>query len=93
MVTPALVEQYRAWRKATISRRGRPVTPATVNRELSCLKRMFHVARQGLLVLNGGVPPDNPVASVSLEREHNIRHRVFSQEEFAETVASLQSDS
>jgi integrase len=82
-LTPALVEQYRAWRKATISRRGRPVTPATVNRELACLKRMFNVARKGLIGLPGGIPPENPVASVSLDREHNVRDWILSPEEFA----------
>jgi hypothetical protein len=47
-ITPALIEQYRAWRKDTISRRGRPVTSSTINRELACLKRMFNVARKGV---------------------------------------------
>ena len=81
-ITPAAIEQYRAWRRATISRRGRAVTPATINRELACLKRMFNVARRGLIVLNGGIPGANPMAMVSLEREHNERDRVLSAEEF-----------
>ena len=76
-VTPALIEQYRAWRRATISRHHRPIRPATVNRELECLKRMFNVARRGLLVLKGGAPAENPVAFVSKEREHNERDRVL----------------
>jgi integrase len=81
-LTPALIEQYRAWRRATISRRGRPVMPATINRELACLKRMFNVVRKGLIVLTGGLPAANPMAMVSLEREHNERDRVLSREEF-----------
>jgi integrase len=79
-ITPALVGQYRDWRRSTISRRKRPVSVATVNRELACLKRMFNVAYKGLIVLKGGVPKDKPLEVVSLERERN---RVLSAEEFA----------
>jgi integrase len=43
---------------------------------------MFNVARKGLIVLRGGVTAENPVASVSLERENNNRDRVLSREEF-----------
>jgi integrase len=81
-VTPAVIEQYRAWRRETISRRGRPITPASINRELACLKRMFSVGRKGLITLKGGVPAENPVAAVSLERENNTRDRVLTCEEF-----------
>jgi integrase len=56
--------------------------PATVNRELACLKRMFTVALKGLIVLKGGLPLSNPAAAVSLERERNERDRVLSGEEF-----------
>jgi len=90
-ITPALVEQYRAWRRATISRRHRPVTPATVNRELACLKRMFNVARRGLIVLKGGVPAENPLAVVSLEREHNERDRVLAPEEFSRLLEAAEA--
>ena len=54
-ITPALIEQYRAWRRGTISRRGQSMTPASINRELACLKRLFNVARKGLIVLKRGV--------------------------------------
>jgi integrase len=82
-ITPASIEQYRTSRRATASRRGRCLTTASINRELTCLKRMFNVARKGLIVLQGGVPLENPVSSVSLEREHNERDRVLTAEEFA----------
>jgi integrase len=81
-LTPVVIEQYRTWRRATISRRGRPVTPASINRELACLKRMFNVACRGLMVLKGGMPQDNPMASVNLDRENNERDRVLSKDEF-----------
>jgi integrase len=69
--------------KVTISRRKHPVSVATVNRGLACLKRMFNVAHKGLIVLKGGVPKDKPLEVVSLERERNERDRVLSAEEFA----------
>jgi integrase len=81
-ITPAAIEQYRVWRRATISRRSKLVTPATINRELACLKRMFNVARKGLVVLKDGMPVGNPMAMVSLDRERNERDRVLSAEEF-----------
>jgi integrase len=86
-LTPALIEQYRSWRKDTISRRGKPVTPATINRELACLKRMYSVARKGLILLKGGAPQDNPMASINMDRENNERDRVFSKDEFDRLLA------
>jgi hypothetical protein len=70
-ITPALIEQYRAWRRETISRRGHATTPASINRELACLKPLCNVARKGLIVFKGGVLAENPVTSVGLERENN----------------------
>jgi integrase len=58
------------------------MSTTTVNRELMCLKRMCNVARKGLIALKGGAPIDNPLASVSLEREHNERDRVLTADEF-----------
>jgi hypothetical protein len=55
-ITLAAIEQYQGWRRESVSRRGQAPTPATLNRELACLKRMFNVALKGLLVLKGGVP-------------------------------------
>jgi integrase len=55
-ITPALVGQYRDGRRSTLSRRKRPVSAATVNRELASLKRMINVACKGFIVLKSGVP-------------------------------------
>jgi hypothetical protein len=90
-ITPALVGQYRDWRRSTISWRKRPVSVATVNRELACLKRMFSVAKKGLIALKGGVPAQNPLANVSLEREHNERDRVLSVKEYAGSTRPLRT--
>jgi integrase len=89
-ITPALVGRYRDWRRSTISRRNRPVSAATVNRELACLKRMFTVAHKGLIVLKGGVPKDKPLEVVSLEQERNERDRVLLAEEFARLCEAVE---
>jgi hypothetical protein len=44
-ITPAAIERYEAYRLASVSRHGRHPRPATVNRELVCLKHMFNVSR------------------------------------------------
>jgi integrase len=85
-ISPDQVEHYRAWRRASRSRFGRQVRPATVNRELAVLRHMFNVARTGVLKLTGGAPPENPVSQVAFEREHNARDRILSPEEFSQVV-------
>jgi len=82
-ITPAMVSQYQAHRRASLSRFGRPVKPSTVNRELSILRAMFNVAQRGVLVLKGGIPEHNPVGSrLAFAKEHNERDVVLSLEEF-----------
>jgi integrase len=49
---------------------------------------MFNAAKKGLMVFKGGVPVENLVASVSLERENNTRDRVLSREEFDRLLAA-----
>jgi integrase len=86
--TPALVSQYQAHRQASLSRFGRPVKPSTINRELAILRAMFNVARRGMLVLKGGVPEQNPVASrLAFAKEHNERDVVLSPEELERLLA------
>ena len=44
---------------------------------------MFNVAQRGVLVLKGGIPLQNPVASrLAFAKEHNERDVVLSLEEF-----------
>jgi integrase len=81
-ITPAAIERFKNWRLASISRHGRPPKPATVNRELACLKHMFNVGRRGLEHLPGGVPAENPVSTVKFLDEHNVRDRILTPEEF-----------
>ncbi len=81
-ITPASIERYKTLRRASKTIYGRCPTPATLNRELACLKRMFNVARKGLIELKGGIPAENPTSAVESLDEHNIRDRVLTAEEF-----------
>jgi integrase len=81
-ITPAAIERYKTHRLGSTSRLGRAVKPATLNRELACLKHMFNVARKGLIHLPGGIPAENPVSAVRFMDEQNIRDRVLTAEEF-----------
>jgi integrase len=85
-MTPDTVERYKASRLASTTARGRPPRPATINRELACLKTMFNLAVKGILPLPRGVPPENPVRAVKFLEEHNVRDRVLTAEEFGRLV-------
>jgi integrase len=72
-ITPEEVERYKTLRSAQVSpRTKRKVKPATVNRELACLKALFNH------VLKGDVPLRNPVSRVKFCEEHNEQTRVLS---------------
>jgi integrase len=62
------------------SRTGRKLRPATVNRELACLKALFNHAIKAELVLR------NPVSKVKFLAEQNAQNRVVS---FAEMKSYL----
>ena len=67
-ITPILIEEYK-------SERLKAVKPATLNREMNCLKHMFTKAIQWDKI---GV---SPAASVKLMRVNNVRVRFLSREE------------
>jgi hypothetical protein len=49
-ITPVEVERYKTLRLTRMDRSGGHPKPATVNRELVCLRSMFNVARKGLVI-------------------------------------------
>jgi integrase len=81
-ITPDLIERYKTTRLASRTTRGGPPKPATINRELACLKTMFNLAHKRILHLPGGIPADNPVRAIKFIEEHNVRDRVLNAEEF-----------
>ena len=71
-ITPEGVEGFKTQRTAQKGKRtGRLLRPATVNRELACLKAMFNFAIKGDIVLK------NPVARVRSLPEDNEQMRVL----------------
>ena len=75
-LTASMISQYQAKRTGEISYRKRPTTPATVNREVSCLRAMCNKA-----ILDGKLDR-NPTKGVKLLREKNERERVLSSHEW-----------
>jgi integrase len=84
-ITPEAIEAYVAIRLQQHSKLGRPTRPATVNRELAALSKMFSLA------IRHKKADKNPMAAVERLREHNIRDRVLSPEEFQRLLEALPS--
>ncbi len=78
-ITPSVVEAYRQKRLGEPSGRTPQILtkPATVNREVACLKTIFNKA------VKNGKADRNPVQGVKHLKENNERDRVLSSEEYA----------
>jgi len=75
-ITPKMVEDYKAQRKVAFSKkRKRMLSPATANRELTCLKTMLNKAVEWEMV------EANPAAKVKLLREPKGRLRYLTEVE------------
>ena len=75
-ITAEDVEQVKAVRSlARGQRTNRRIMPATVNRELACLKALFNHA------IKSDLPVRNPVSRVGFLAEHNEQTRVLSFDE------------
>ena len=75
-ITPATVESYKQKRLADTNYKRTTTKPATVNRELACLKTIFSKG------VKNGKAEHNPTQGVKLLKENNIRDRVLSLEEY-----------
>lgn len=69
-MTPSLVNQYKR------ARYVEGMKPATINRELACMKKAFNLA-----IREWEWCRENPVSRVAMEREQNKRDRWLSREE------------
>jgi integrase len=75
-ITPAHIEEYKTWRSAQKRKNTkRLLRPATVNRELACLKAMFNHA------LKERHDFRNPVSEVDFLTENNQQSRVLTFDE------------
>ena len=75
-IKPSRIEQYISYRKNSLTPAKRPPTPATINREISCLRTIFNKA------IHNGKCEKNPMRFVKLLKENNIRNRILSKEEY-----------
>jgi integrase len=75
-ITPATVESYKQKRLGDANYKGTTTKPATVNRELACLKTIFSKA------MKNGKAERNPTYGVKLLKENNIRDRLLSPGEY-----------
>ena len=73
-ITSDLIEKYKAKRREKVS-------PATVNRELSCLKSMFSKAVEWERI------EDNLMKKVKLFKENNVKERILDTDEIKSLIA------
>ncbi|MBW2598832.1 MAG: site-specific integrase, partial [Deltaproteobacteria bacterium] len=76
------VEAYRQKRLDEQSYRKHLTRPATVNREIECLRHILNLAEQG------GKIESVPFKKLKALKEHNVRDRVISHEEFERLIAN-----
>jgi len=74
---PARIEAYQQTRLHKGERGARAPKPATVNREVACLKKLLSLA------CRDGVIAENPAKGASLLPENNERNRIATPEELA----------
>jgi integrase len=88
-IRPLRIEGYRQWRMKLGSRKhpGRPIKPATVNRELALLSHMVNCAkREGLF------RGENPVSHVRRGKEERRHVRLLSEPEFQRLLDACRPD-
>jgi hypothetical protein len=71
-ISPSLISGYQKKRLDEKSYRKHPTKPATVNREIACLRTMFNKA------IRDGKLDKNPTRGVKLLKENTERERVLS---------------
>ncbi len=85
-VTRRKPEENRHGRKALVKSPPKLISPASINRELATLKRMFNV------LMDMGKIKNNPALRVKLLRENNQRDRFLEQDEIDRLLKEIQSE-
>ena len=76
-IKPAIIEDYILHRKKSVTPKGNQPTPATINRELACLRTIYNRA------VRNGKCKKNPMNHVKLLKENNKRDWVLTREELS----------
>ncbi|HWN11634.1 MAG TPA: site-specific integrase [Pyrinomonadaceae bacterium] len=82
-ISPFQIERFKQERRAGLTWRGTLRTPASVNRELEVLSRIFSIA------IDNGMNIQNPCRKVKLLRMDNQRNRYLSEDEETRLMAIL----
>lgn len=82
-ISPLLVEKFKRERRDSVIRYGRQRRPASVNRELATLSRIFSLA------IDNGILVSNSCRKVRKLRENNERKRYLTSEEEIRLMAAL----
>ncbi len=82
-IKPSMVEAYQHKRLSEVSYRGTSYKPASINRELEVMRRIFNLAVREEMVLK------NPCWKVTRLSEKNARDRVLSREELEGLIKVL----
>jgi integrase len=82
-ISPLLVEKFKKQRRESVTRYDRERRPASVNRELATLSRIFSLAIENCIV------ETNPCRKVKKLRENNERKRYLTVEEERRLMAAL----
>ena len=83
-ITPMMVEKFKKERRESFTYRKKPRQPATVNRELGVLSKIFSLA------FDAGVAASNPCSRVRSLRQDNLRTRYLSPEEESRLMQSIE---
>ncbi len=78
-IAPFLIEKYK------VQRQGEKAAPATINRELGCLRHMFNMA------IKWGKSQKNPVREVRFLKEPKEKDRILSPEEEKKLLAAVRA--
>jgi site-specific recombinase XerD len=70
-ITPEAIEDYIKTRRQELSKLRKPMSPASIYRELAALSKMFTLA------IRHKKADRNPVMAVERLQEHNVRDRVL----------------
>src|SRR6185436_18002468 len=82
-ISPLLVEKFKKQRREPETRFKRERRPASVNRELAALSRIFSLA------IDNGITDTNPCRKVKKLRENNERKRYLTSEEEGRLMGAL----
>ncbi len=82
-IKPSMIEAYQHKRLSDVSRRGTTYRPASINREMEVMRRIYNLAIREEMAIK------NPCWKVKRLAEKNARDRILSKEELGRLVKEL----